>query len=188
MAEAPVPSPSGDQEGSYVVCDGQDWTVQGSGRLTYQGDRDWFRVDVPAAGYWALDFDYAVDAATPVELTFFVYGDDDLISAWLDAEETGGGCDSTLDCAAGSVCIDGKCWADIDNNPSFASHTFPGVDQCSYLHVNNDRPLYVEVTDNGINDFDPDMTYSFSMRVRCGCPAICDGGFNSCQGVGPPQP
>lgn len=187
MEEANVPNPSGGQVGSYVVCDGQDWTVQGSGRLTYQGDRDWFRVEVPAAGYWALDFAYSVNVPTPVELTFFVYGEDDLISAWLDADETGSGCQSTFDCPLGSLCVDGKCWADIDDNPSFVGHTFPNVEQCSYLHVNDDRPLYIEVTDNGINDFDPDMTYSFEMRVRCGCPEVCNGGFNSCQGVAPPQ-
>lgn len=188
MEEAPVPTPGeGGQVGTYVVCDGQDWTVQGSGRLAYQGDRDWFRVDVPAAGYWALDFDYAVDRATPVELTFFVYGDDDLISAWLDADQVGGSCQSALDCPASSVCIDGRCWADTDANPAFASHTFPGPGQCSYLHVNDGRPLFIEVTDNGINDFDPDMTYSFSLRIRCGCPAVCDGGFGACQGVAPPQ-
>lgn len=188
LEEAPVPTPGqGNQVGTYVVCDGQEWVVQGSGRLSYQGDRDWFRVDMPPAGYWALDFTYSVDRTTPIELTFFTYGDDRLISAWLDAQQTGGSCQSALDCDPGSVCIDGRCWADRDDNPAFTNHTFPGPGQCSYLHVNDRRPIYIEVTDNGINDFDPDMTYSFSLRVRCGCPAACDGGFGACQGVPPPQ-
>ena len=189
-----VPSPGpGGQIGYTAVCTGQDDTVQIRGRLSYDGDRDYFRFDLPAAGYWALDTTYSTSATSPVELTvFFHNGSGEVISSFLEAQQTasigGGRCESSQECEPGSVCIDRTCWADRDDNPAVSGKTFPGNSGgCSYVHVNDPRPIIVEVTDNGINDFDLAMEYTLNVRVRCGCPAACNGGFDACQGVPPPQ-
>ena len=187
---AVVPSPQGAPlEPFTVVCDGQDWTVSASGRLTYEGDRDFFTFNVPDVGYWGMDVDYDVSVNTPVELTVFFHDSEKLIGAFLEATETQGNCITSTDCPAGSVCIDETCWADVDNNNAFTGHTFPNAGQCLYVHTNfTQRPLFVEVTDNGINDFDLDMEYTIDVRIRCGCPADCDntGPVPQCQGVAAP--
>jgi hypothetical protein len=168
-------------------------TVVASGRLTYEGDRDYFRVDVPAEGYWALDFDYQLTGAstTPVELTLFVRADNGLIANTLEATQTQGNCLDTIDCPAGSICVDGACWSERDDNATFASRPFPDpdTDECAFVSVvnRNQRPLYLEVVDNGINDFDVDVAYRFELTIRCGCPAACNRGAGNCQGVLPPQ-
>lgn len=166
-------------------------TVVASGRLTYEGDRDYFRIDIPAEGYWALDFDYQLTGAatTPLELTLFVRADDGLIANTLEATQTQGRCLDTVDCPAGSICVDGACWSERDDNPTFASHVFPEDNECAFVSVvnRNQRPLYLEVVDNGINDFDVDVAYRFELTIRCGCPTACNRGAGNCQGVPPPQ-
>lgn len=181
----PAPIDGSPQCPYYVECSGQSYTVTGTGRLAYQGDRDWFTFDMPAAGYWSMDATYTTSTSTPVELTFFVHGGDSLIGAWLEANKVQDGCDSSADCPAGTTCIDNKCWEDIDNNPAATNSVFPAeADQCLFLHVNDSRPVFVEIADNGVNDFDPNMEYSFSILIECGCPESCGGGtFDSCQGV-----
>ena len=122
-----------------------------------------------------------------MELTVFLYdGDDDLFSSFLEATVTSTGCDSSQECAVGSVCIDGKCWADTDDNPAITDGAWPVSGDCLFIHVNDARPVILEVTDNGLNDFDLEMSYNLQLRARCGCPAECDGANNACQGTPAP--
>jgi hypothetical protein len=168
-------------------------TVVASGRLTYEGDRDYFRIDVPAEGYWALDFESSLTgaASTPVELTLFVRADDGLIANTLEATLTQSGCLDTAECPAGSVCVERKCWSERDDNPTFSEHLFPdpATDECAFVSVSNrnQRPLYLEVVDNGINDFDIDVAYRIELTIRCGCPTSCNGPVGFCQGAPPPR-
>lgn len=166
-------------------------TVVAEGRLTYEGDRDYFRVDVPAEGYWALDFDYQLAGAstTPVELTLFVRADNGLIANTLEATQTQGFCLDTVDCPADSICVDRACWSEDDNNAPFNSRIFPEADECAFVSVvnRNARPLFLEVVDNGINDFDLDVTYRFTLTIRCGCLPACNRGAGNCQGAPAPQ-
>jgi hypothetical protein len=181
----PVPAPGpGGQIPYYVQCSGQEYTTTAAGRLTYEGDRDWFRFDVPESGYWAVDLTYDMSTTTPIELTLFVHDGEQLIGSTLEAPQTGGDCLSSNDCDPGSTCVDERCWGDVDSNPGFTNHLFPQTDQCLFMHVNSARPVYMEITDNGINLA---MDYTIDVRVRCGCPSSCNGGFQACQGVGPPQ-
>lgn len=169
-----------------------DQTVTATGRLSYDGDRDYFAVDVPAEGYWALDFRYTASgvANTPVELAMFVHADQ-VIGNTLEAEQTQGGCRDTSECPTGSICVDNSCWAESDANPTFANRVFPAAGECSFVSVTDrgDRPLIIEITDNGINDFDADLTYSFQLTIKCGCPPDCNvgGGLTTrCQGAPAP--
>jgi len=195
LVDVPTPIPGVPAEFTKTVdCSAPgagDQTVVASGRLTFEGDRDYFRIDVPAEGYWGLDFNYRLTGAatTPVELTLFVRADDGLIANTLEAEQTLPTCLDTVDCPAGSICVDEACWADGDGNATFASRTFPAAGECAFVSVvdRGDRPIYLEVTDNGINDFDIDVAYSFSMTVRCGCPTSCNRGAGNCQGVAAPN-
>ena len=168
-------------------------TVTATGRLSYEGDRDYFKVDVPDEGYWALDFRQTASGVgnTPVELAMFVHADG-VIANSLEAEKTLDRCEDTSDCPSGSICVDRKCWAERDDNPTFNNKVFPRAGECSFVSVTDrgDRPIIIEVTDNGINDFDVDLTYSFQLTIRCGCPAACEvgGGLTTrCQGVAPPN-
>ncbi len=195
----PVPSPIPgipDEFAQMVDCNAAGTgaqTVVASGRLTYEGDRDYFRVDVPAEGYWALDFDYQLTGAatTPLELTLFVRADDGLIANTLEATQTQGNCLDTVDCPAGSICVDGACWSESDGNATFGSHLFPDpqTNECAFVSVvdRNQRPLYLEVVDNGINDFDVDVAYRFELTIRCGCPTACNVGAGNCQGAPAPR-
>ncbi len=185
-----------------ATCTGQEYSITAQGQLTYEGDRDYFAFTVPDVGYWGLEADYSVTATggTPVELTAFVHASDGinggLVAAWLDAPETPvvtqcpdpqiSGCCDPSHCEAGSTCIDRKCWADADSNPGFANRTFPSGDQCFYVNALRERPLLLEVVDNGINDFDANMSYTITITAKCGCPASCNGGGGFCQGVAPP--
>jgi hypothetical protein len=195
LVDVPTPIPGVPDEFTKTVdCSAAGTgaqTVVASGRLTFEGDRDYFRIDVPSEGYWGLDFNYQMTGAstTPVELTLFVRADDGLIANTLEAEQTLDTCLDTVDCPAGSICVDGACWADGDGNPTFASHIFPEAGECAFVSVvdRGDRPLYLEVTDNGINDFDVDVAYRFSVTVRCGCPTSCNQGDGRCQGVAAPR-
>ena len=107
----------------------------------------------------------------------------------LETEQTLGSCLDTANCPSGSICVDGACWADGQSNPTFASHTFPAADECAFVSVvdRGDRPIFLEVTDNGINDFDIDVEYRFSVTVRCGCPPACNRGAGNCQGAPAPR-
>jgi|GEM_PF-1290766 len=183
----PAPGPGG-QVGHTVDCNGETYTSTARGRITYEGDRDFFRIDLPEAGYWGMTADYTVSSATPVELTvFFRSGSNgNLISSFLEAQQVGGNCQSSIECPDGATCIDGSCWQDTDSNPSI-NKSWPTAGECFYVHVNDERPIYIEVTDNGINDFDLDMEYTINVTARCGCPAECNGNFEACQGVAPPN-
>lgn len=202
LAIVPVPEQSGPQRAYTTACAGESDTFTLTGRISYEGDRDWFVFDVPAEGYWALDFTYDVSTTTPVELTFFVHTVESLIANDLVAAEVPGapepcsanatGDDADDACPDGSLCVDRRCWVEQTANAGFADAVFPAGDECAFVHVNDaraddgTRPIFVEVTDNGINDFDLEMQYTIDVRVRCGCPATCDGSFNECQGVAPP--
>jgi hypothetical protein len=214
-----VPAPSGIQEGVFVECNGQDWTVNGTGALSYEGDRDYFQFEVPALGYWALDMTYSTSAASPVELATFIHYGGELNTSFVEATidpliggaqicqyDTGSGCCDVLGCCAPTdqacldshVCIEGNCFVDSPSNAAVSNEIYPDAaqDECLFVHVNDDgRPVVIEITDNGINDFDTQMQYSFQVRVRCGCPDACNvvqnfGGeeVTACQGVGPPAP
>jgi hypothetical protein len=195
----PVPEPSDQSSAAnlrMVDCNApgtEPQTVVASGRLTYEGDRDYFRVDVPAEGFWSLDFESALTgaASTAVELTLFVRAGENLIANTLETVRTQAACRATTDCPAGSICVDRQCWAERDDNLTFSSQLFPdpAADECAFVSVfnRNQRPLYLEVVDNGINDFDVDVTYRFELTIRCGCPAACDSRPGTCLGAPPPQ-
>ena len=165
--------------------------LSASGRLSYEGDRDLYVInDLPEASYWALNFNYGVTGggSTPLELTLFVYSGDSAapIANALDLLPQGG-CLSSLDCADGSICVDGRCWQDGQNNTGTV--VYPQADQCAFVSVVDDRPIYIQVVDNGINDFDLDRDYQINLTVSCGCPTACNPGVpadNRCQGVAPP--
>lgn len=194
----PVPEPSAQSSAAnlrMVDCaapGAEPQTVVASGRLTYEGDRDYFRIDVPAEGFWALDFESALTGATstPVELALFVRASDNLIANTLETAQTQATCRATTDCPVGSICVDRKCWAERDDNPTFSSRLFPDptTDECAFVSVfnRNQRPIYLEVVDNGINDFDVDVAYSFELTIRCGCPTACDRQAGTCLGASPP--
>jgi hypothetical protein len=185
----PVPAPGpGGQIPYTVACNGQEYSTTASGRLGYLGDRDFFRFNLPESGYWAIDLTYDMSTTTPVELTLFVHDGSQVIGSTLEAPITLGECVSSTDCPAGSVCVDERCWGESESNPGFNDHIFPSPSQCLFMHVNGERPAYLEITDNGINDFDLDMAYNVNVRVRCGCPSTCDGAFSACQGTPPPAP
>jgi hypothetical protein len=176
-------------------------TLTATGRLTYEGDRDYFRFDLPPRSYFSIAFDYALTGAstTPLELALFVYNarDNRPIANTLEAERTQGSCLSSIDCPDGSICVDGACWTDGDDNPTFARHVFPdSADECSFVSPFDSprddpepTPFLLEVVDNGVNDFDVDVTYTFTVDIRCGCPVECNvgGGLTTrCQGVTDP--
>jgi hypothetical protein len=171
-----------------VSCAGvPDVTMTAAGRITYEGDRDYFLIDVPSRGYWAIDLQYDLAAATPVELTYFIHSENRLMSSFLetDLQPEPSDCQSQIDCQDGHICVDGRCWRDGDSNPAFNNHTFPPVGDCSFVNVQDTRPIILEVTDNGINDFDLNTSYSIDVILRCGCPTACDDN-NRCQGVPAP--
>lgn len=176
-------------ENSTVDCgdaDAAPRTINMTGRLTYEGDRDYFLIpDFPNRGYYAISIDFSLDRASPVELAIFVHGFNGgalFGSTLVGAEETGtcteaeGGQNA---CAPGSICVDERCWSDGPANAAI-SDTF-GDDECVVAFEQIARPVYIEVVDNGINDFDLDMNYSLNVSVVCGCPAACDGGQDFCQ-------
>jgi hypothetical protein len=191
-----VPSPTdihSDEEQQVVNCaSAPDGNFTLEGRLSYEGDRDYFMLDVPSRGYWGLDVNYEATGvgSTPVELTVFIHAENNLIMSFLESEPIENqNCQSTSECPAGHLCIDRRCWADTQSNPSFTGRTFPTGDDCSLVDVIDRRPVMVEVTDNGINDFDPDLRYRLNVSLRCGCPTACDDAYGSgtrCQGIGPP--
>jgi hypothetical protein len=161
-----------------------------TGRLSYEGDRDYFIFpDFPTRGYFGIRTVYSIDRPTPVELTIFVRGfnGNALAGSTLEAQQTGscreeqGGQNA---CDPGSICVDRRCWTDGDSNPARVGNgsvTF-GDDECVVsLPANFQRPVYIEVTDNGINDFDLDMTYTLTVTITCGCPAACDNDRDFCQ-------
>ncbi len=161
-----------------------------SGRLSYEGDRDFFKLDhFPSGAYWGINVNYTIDRTTPVELAVFVHGDNGsaLAGSTLEATQTGGCSEQEGGqnaCAPGSVCVDSRCWTDGDSNPAHTVDFGDGPDECIVSaggSVNVDAPLYIEVVDNGINDFDLDMTYTITATITCGCPANCDTGQDFCQ-------
>ena len=178
-------------------------SVTATGRLSYEGDRDYFSINLPAQAYFALNLSYSATGvgSTPVELAVFVHNSEgQVISNTLEATETTpvqsvppgerGNCVSARECNDTSICVDGNCWSESDTNPTFGSHTFPGAGgECSFISPFDSPPYILEVVDNGINDFDPNLTYSFTVDILCGCPDACEvgGGLQTrCQGVPDP--
>jgi hypothetical protein len=168
-------------------------SLTATGRLTYEGDRDYFRFDVPARSYFALEFTYDATGPgdTPVELALFVHNSrGDVISNTLETPQTGSDCLSSIECDEGSICVDENCWAEGDANATFSNHTFPGAGgECSFISPFDAPPYFLEIVDNGINDFDSDLTYSFTVDILCGCPDACEVGSGlttRCQGVPDP--
>lgn len=168
-------------------------TVTMTGRLTYEGDRDYFLVeDFPTLGYYGVEIDYSIDRASPVELAIFVHGFNggSLAGSTLEGADDTGGCSEAEGgqnaCAAGSICVDGRCWTDGPSNPGVSDVFGDNNDECILAFDGNggrnvSSPLYIEVVDNGINDFDLDMTYSLDVTFTCGCPATCDNSQDFCQ-------
>jgi hypothetical protein len=205
LEAVPDPVPGINEDATQVIdCDNPNAApvqLTATGRLTYEGDRDYFRLDLPPRGYFALDFDYALSGSstTPLELALFVYNarGNRPIANTLEATQTQGSCLASFECPAGSICVDGACWSESDDNPTFAAHAFPEGGECSFVSpfdspfdATTPQPFLLEVVDNGINDFDTDVTYSFTVDVRCGCPVACNPGTpanNRCQGVADPR-
>ena len=173
--------------------------VTATGRLSYEGDRDYFRIDVPERSYFAVNFTYSATGAgsTPVELALFMHnGGGGVISNTLETPQTKSGCLDTEDdptqpgdtgCPDGSICVDGNCWQESDTNATFNTHVFPDqANECSFISPFDGPPYFLEVVDNGINDFDPDVAYTINIDLLCGCPAECNVGSgvdDRCQGV-----
>ncbi len=107
-------------------------------------------------------------------------------STLIGAEETGG-CREEQGgqnaCAAGSICVDERCWTDGATNIGVTDTFGDGPEECVVmLHtVNVEAPVYVEIVDNGINDFDLDTTYTLDVTIRCGCASACDTSEDFCQ-------
>ncbi len=208
---APVPEPialGGFPADKRIAADCSDpgmgpRSVTATGRLSYEGDRDYFKIDgLPTRAYFALNLTYAATGAgqTPVELALFVHNaNGTVISNTLEAQQTKSGCLSTEDspgddvdtgCPDGSICVDTNCWQESDTNATFNSHVFPdSADECSFISNFDEPPYFLEVVDNGINDFDPNVTYTIDVDILCGCPAECNvgGGLETrCQGMPDP--
>lgn len=160
-----------------------------TGRLTYEGDRDYFIFpDFPQRGYFGIEVDYTIDRATPVELAIFVHGfnGNQLAGSTLEGATETGTCSENQGgqsaCAPGSICVDERCWTDAASNPATSPSVVFGDDECVVAGPDGfSRPVYIEVVDNGINDFDLDMTYTLQVTVTCGCPSVCDNGQDFCQ-------
>lgn len=204
----PVPEPiDGIADSARNVIDCSDPGVSSqrltlTGRLTYEGDRDYFRFETPEQAYFAVTMTYSAQGAaqTPVELALFLHnGDGRVIANTLEAEQTKPGCLSTIDepgddedtgCPAGSICVDENCWAESLTNSTFNNRVFPdAANECSFISPFDGPPYVIEVVDNGINDFDPNVTYTVNVDVECGCPVECNvgGGLTTrCQGMPDP--
>jgi hypothetical protein len=202
LEDVPAPIPNIPAFATEVIdCDAAGAgpvTLTATGRLTYEGDRDYFRFDLPPRSYFSVGMRYSLagPATTPLELALFLYnpGSNSPIANTLEATQTQGGCQRSVECPTGSVCVDGACWTDGDANSTFVNRVFPdSAGECSFVSPfdsPNDgqtpTPFLLEVVDNGINDFDTDATYTITLDIRCGCPVECNvgGGLSTrCQGV-----
>ncbi|HEY4330919.1 MAG TPA: hypothetical protein VGM78_00050 [Ilumatobacteraceae bacterium] len=175
---------------TQVACaDVPTKTTTLTGKLTYEGDRDYFLLaDYPNQGYMNLHIDYTISQATPVELAIFVHKDGGgLIASTLKATEDGGCSDAQGGqnaCLAGEVCVDEHCWSDGDSNAGGTTEfgqRAAGDGECIVTGPNGNGPVFIEVVDNGLNDFDLNMTYTLNVTVSCGCPATCDTDQDFCQ-------
>lgn len=192
----PVAAPNGFFGENTIDCSdpgAAPRSVTMSGRLTYEGDRDYFLVeDFPNLGYYGVEIDYSVDRASPVELAIFVHGfnGNALAGSTLEGAEDTGGCSEAEGgqnaCAAGSICVDERCWTDGPSNPAVSDVFGDNNDECIVAFDGNggrniESPLYIEVVDNGINDFDLDMNYTLNVTFTCGCPGPCENAQDFCQ-------
>jgi hypothetical protein len=188
LVQVPAPVDFGFDPLTVDCAEAGTKTATLTGRLTYEGDRDYFLFpDFPARGYFGIEVDYTIDRSTPVELAIFVHGDNGgtLAGSTLEATE-GNGCREEQGgqnaCTADEVCVDERCWSDTASNPARTTAVRFGDDECVVAGPRNfERPVYIEVVDNGINDFDLDMTYTLNVTVTCGCPAQCDNAQDFCQ-------
>ncbi|MCC7071943.1 MAG: hypothetical protein IT383_11510 [Deltaproteobacteria bacterium] len=192
----PVPFPVGfgfpeDQ----VDCDDAEagpQTVALSGRLTYEGDRDFFLLqNFPEKGYFGIQVDYSISGATPNELAIFVHSDYGLIASTLRATQgvycgelacNANGCGPEV-CDDDEVCVDERCWSDGPSNSGGSFQFGPSGPQqeCIVEGPQNDAPIYIQVVDNGLNDFDLNTSYTLNVTITCGCPGPCDNGQDYCQ-------
>ncbi|OGQ20341.1 MAG: hypothetical protein A2138_26670 [Deltaproteobacteria bacterium RBG_16_71_12] len=167
-------------------------TVSLSGRLTYEGDRDFFHLqNFPGKGYFGVQVDYSVSGATPNEMAIFVHGDGTLIASTLRATEgaycgelacTADGCGPEV-CQDAEVCVDERCWSDGPSNPGGSFQFGPSGpnNECIVEGPENGAPIHIEVVDNGLNDFDLNTSYTLTVTITCGCPGTCDTGQDYCQ-------
>lgn len=167
-------------------------TVVLTGRLTYEGDRDFFHLqNFPEKGYFGIEIDYSISGATPNEMAIFVHGQGTLIASTLRATEgaycgelacTADGCGPEV-CQDDEVCVDERCWSDGPSNAggSFQFGPQSTNNECIVEGPLNEAPVHIEVVDNGLNDFDLNTSYTLTVTIRCGCPAECDTGQDYCQ-------
>ncbi len=191
-----VPAPVGFEFDNWQVACGDSeagaQNVSLSGRLTYEGDRDFFFLqNFPDAGYFGIDIDYTISGASPLELAIFVHGGYGLIASTLRATEgaycgelacTADGCGPAV-CGDNEVCVDERCWSDGPSNAGGSFQFGPSSPnaECIVEGPLNSGPVYIEVVDNGLNDFDLATTYSLDVTISCGCPGACDNGLDYCQ-------
>ena len=167
-------------------------TVTLSGRLTYEGDRDFFYLqNFPEKGYFGIQVDYSISGATSTELAIFVHSDWGLIASTLRATEgdycgelacNANGCGPEV-CQDNEVCVDERCWSDGPSNSGGSFQFGPNGpnNECIVEGPLNEAPVYIQVVDNGLNDFDLNTSYTLTVTITCGCPAECDTGQDYCQ-------
>jgi hypothetical protein len=160
-----------------------------TGRLTYEGDRDYFILEgYPARGYFGVDLDINI-GASPIELAVFVYANRQLNASTLTAAQTGNCPENPSNqnpCAEGSVCVDGRCWTDGPSNAAVPNVNYTGdfgvsEGDCITTGGPLNGPLYIEVVDNGLNDFDDSVSYTINLSATCGCAAACETAQDFCQ-------
>ena len=83
-------------------------------------------------------------------------------------------CQSNTDCPDSYLCIDQRCFADTEDH-AVPNVTFgPEGGNCLVAKTCSDaNPWLIEVTDNGLNDYDLNMQYSLTVRWSCNCPDTC---------------
>lgn len=163
-----------------------------TGRLTYEGDRDFFLLqNFPDKGYFGVRVDYSISGATSNEIAIFVHGSGTLIASTVQATEgdycgelacTADGCGPEV-CGTDEICVDERCWTDGASNAGGSFQFGPGSprNECIVEGPENGAPIHIEVVDNGLNDFDLNTTYTLNVTISCGCPAACDNGMDYCQ-------
>lgn len=83
-------------------------------------------------------------------------------------------CYSNTDCPEDYLCIDERCFSDTEDH-GVPNRTFgPEGGNCLVARTCEDpNPWTIEITDNGLNDFDLDMQYTLTVRWTCNCPDLC---------------
>ena len=83
-------------------------------------------------------------------------------------------CVAHTECPDDHLCVAEKCFRD-DEAHSPPSLTFgPDGGKCLMARPCSDgNPWMIEVTDNGLNDYDVEMRYNLTVRHSCSCPDRC---------------